>query len=219
MAYMKTRPRSGGGVSYLVCWTDSVGRECQRTFPSKAPANRALKERIAQEARDELSDEAASRQRFSLIASAWLEAVSLEVKPRTADGYGALLRSHVLPAFGDRRIGAITSVEVQQWVIELVRQGLSQKTIRNVYTPLAATFQYAVDHKIIRTSPCTRLRLPKRTAELEFEGHFLSTKQVQAHSRRRGSRSPDVRTHRPLRRRRRLAGRRGVRPAAARYRS
>ena len=180
MAYVKTRPRSGGGVAYLVCWTDATGRECQRTYPGKAPANRALKERIAQEARDELADEAASRQRFALIASAWLEAVSLEVKPRTANGYGALLRSHVLPAFGDRRIGAITSVEVQQWVIDLVRQGLSHKTIRNVYTPLAATLQYAVDHKIIRTSPCTRLRLPKRTAEPDFEGHFLSSRQVQA---------------------------------------
>jgi len=180
MAYLKTRSRSDGRASYLVCWTDSTGRECQRTYPSKAPANRALKERIAQEARDELSDEAASRQRFSLIASAWLEAVSLEVKPRTADGYGALLRGHVLPAFGDRRIGAITSVEVQQWVIELVLQGLSHKTIRNVYTPLAATLQYAVDHKIIRNSPCTRLRLPKRTGEPEFEGHFLSSKQVHA---------------------------------------
>ena len=71
-------------------------------------------------------------------------------------------------------------MEVQQRVIELVRQVLSQKTIRNVYTPLATTLQYAVDHRIIRTSPCTRLRTPRRTAEPEFEGHFPSSKQVQA---------------------------------------
>ena len=179
MAYVKTRTRSTGRVSYLVCWTDSTGRECQRTYSSKAPANRALKERIAQEARDELSDEAASRQRFALVARGWLEAASLEVKPRTADSYDALLRRHVLPEFGDRRIDVITSQEVQQWVTALTRQGLSQKTIRNAYTPLVATLQYAVDHKILRTSPCTRLRLPKRAGEEEFEGHFLSGEQIQ----------------------------------------
>lgn len=64
MAYLKPRPRNDGRVSFVVCWTDSAGRECQRTYRDKTQANNVLRERIAQEARHELPDEAASREAF-----------------------------------------------------------------------------------------------------------------------------------------------------------
>lgn len=180
MAYLKARRRADGRVSFIVRWTDSAGRECQRTYRDKSQANSALREQIAQEARHEVGDEVASRQFFRTIARAWLDVAALEVKPRTLYGYEALLATHIFPTFGDRRIGAITSHEVQRWVIGLAQQGLTNKTIRNAYTPLASTFQYAVDHRILRASPCARLRLPKRAGEAEFEGHFLSAEQVEA---------------------------------------
>ena len=59
MAYLKARTRGDGRDSYVVCWTDAAGRECQRTYRSKTAAGRALRERVAQEARDEVPDEAA----------------------------------------------------------------------------------------------------------------------------------------------------------------
>lgn len=180
MAYLKTRRRSDGTPSYVVCWTDLVGRECQQTFRQQSRANSALRQRVADEARRELADETASRLVFKVVADDWLAATALEVKSRTVDAYRSILAVHILPVFGERRVGSVTSHEVQQWLVGLTQTGLHDKTIRNIYTPLASTFQYAVDHRMIRQSPCTRMRLPRRPHMHEFEGHFLPASQLDA---------------------------------------
>lgn len=178
MAYLKARRRSAGVYSYVVCWTDSAGRECQRTYRVKTQANRALRERIAQEARDELSDERAAREPFEQVAKAWLAATGRRVKARTAESYESSLRVHVLPGFGGRRIGAITSREIEDWLARLADSGLAIKTIHNAYTPLAATFKYAVRHGIVRVNPCTGVDLPAAPDVPGFEGHPLTRVQV-----------------------------------------
>lgn len=180
MAYMKTRQRDDARQSYVVCWTDARGRECQRTYRNKAEANRALKERTAQEVRDELPDEAAARQPFEKVALSWLGVTRRKVKPRTADGYESLLRTHVLPAFGARRIGTIRSQEVEEWLGQLADSGLTAKTLHNAYTPLVATFKYAVRHGIVRTTPCAGVEIPARPDAPAFEGHPLTRAQVAA---------------------------------------
>jgi integrase len=180
MAYLKTRHRADGQQSYVVCWTDFAGRECQRTYRSKTAAGRALRERVAQEARDELPDEAASRERFATVAQSWLSATRRRVKFRTADGYEELLRTRILPAFGERRIGSITSREIEAWLGSLVDSGLSTKTARNAYTPLVATFKYAQRHNMIRSNPCAGVDLPATPDQAEFEGQPLTRIQVAA---------------------------------------
>jgi len=178
MAYLKPRPRNDGRVSFVVCWTDSAGRECQRTYRDKTQANHVLRERIAQEARHELPDEAASREPFENVAQAWLAMTRRRVKARTADDYDSLLRIHVLPAFGSRRIGSIASREVEEWLGTLADQSLTTKTVRNAYTPLMATFKYALRHHIIRVNPCTGVELPTDRDQAEFEGHPLTRMQI-----------------------------------------
>jgi integrase len=178
MAYLKTRRRAAGGWSYVVCWTDSAGRECQRTYRDKSSANRALRERVAQEARNEVADERAARQPFGDVAEAWLATTSRRVKARTTASYASSLRVHVLPAFGGRRIGAITSREIEDWLAGLADSGLTIKTIHNAYTPLAATFKYAARHSIVRVNPCHGVDLPSTPDEARFEGQPLTRAQV-----------------------------------------
>lgn len=174
MAYLKARTRGDGRDSYVVCWTDAAGRECQRTYRSKTAAGRALRERVAQEARDEVPDEAASRERFETVAQAWLEITRRRVKFRTAEGYEELLRTRILPAFGKRKIGSITSREIEEWLGSLADSGLATKTVHNVYTPLVATFKYAKRHNMIRSNPCSGVDLPAKPDEAEFEGQPLT---------------------------------------------
>jgi integrase len=180
MAYLKNRSRDGGRPSYVVCWTDIAGRECQRTYRDAARANAALRERIAQEARDELPDEAASREPFQQVAEAWLATTRRRVKLRTAEGYEELLRTHITPTFGTRRIGSITPREIEAWLGGLADGGLSTKTVRNAYTPLVATFKYAQRHNIVRHNPCSGVELPATPDQAEFEGHSLTRAEVVA---------------------------------------
>jgi integrase len=137
-----------------------------------------LRERIAQEARDELPDEAAARQPFAQVAEAWLSSTRRRVKGRTADGYEALLSQHILPAFGSHRVGAITSQDIEEWLGALTDRGLTTKTVRNAYTPLVATFRYALRHHIIRLDPCAGVELPAAPDQAEFEGYPLTRPQV-----------------------------------------
>jgi integrase len=180
MAFLKERPRADGRSSFVVCWTDIAGRECQRTYRSKATAGRALRERVAQEARDEVPDEAASRERFETVADAWLATTRRRVKARTAEGYEELLRTRIVPAFGTRKIGSITSREIEEWLGSLSDLGLAIKTVRNAYTPLVATFKYAQRHNMIRSNPCSGVDLPARPDEAEFEGQPLTRDEVAA---------------------------------------
>jgi integrase len=180
MAYLKARTRADGRESYVVCWTDAAGRECQRTYRSKTAAGRAVKERVAQEARDEVPDVAASRERFETVANAWLATTRRRVKVRTGEGYEELLRTRIIPAFGTRRIGSITSREIEDWLGSLADSGLATKTVRNAYTPLIATFKYAQRHNMIRSNPCSGVDLPARPDQAEFEGQPLTRPEVAA---------------------------------------
>ncbi len=171
MAWVKERKRDDGSTSYVVGWRDAVGKGRQATYRTKAEANRAKRERIAQEVRDELLDTAKARQPFEEVARAWLAASQgRKLKARTVLGYEEVLNVHVLPAFGSRRIGSITSLDVDEWVGELVGRGLSPKTVRNIYTPLNSTFRYAVKHRMLRSSPCDAVDLPESADEAPFEG-------------------------------------------------
>jgi integrase len=100
------------------------------------------------------------------------------VKFRTAEGYEELLRTHITPTFGTRRIGSITSREIEAWLGGLADRGLAMKTVHNAYTPLVATFKYAQRHNIIRHNPCSGVELPATPDLAEFEGHPLTRVEV-----------------------------------------
>lgn len=70
------------------------------------------------------------------------------------------LRRHVYPTFGDRPLGSIRPSEIQAWVRGLERD-LAPSTIGVVYSFLAGIFRAAVRDRLIVTSPCVDIRLPK----------------------------------------------------------
>jgi integrase len=70
------------------------------------------------------------------------------------------LRRHAYPTFRDRPLGAIRPSEVQAWVRSL-EQDLAPSTIGVVYSFVAAIFRAAVRDRLIVSSPCIDIRLPK----------------------------------------------------------
>jgi integrase len=70
------------------------------------------------------------------------------------------LRRHVYPTFGDRPLVSIRPSEIQSWVRGLERD-LAPSTIGVVYSFLAGVFRAAVRDRLIVTSPCVGIRLPK----------------------------------------------------------
>lgn len=87
------------------------------------------------------------------------------LKPSSAQSYEVALRAHLLPAFGELRLDAISDEAVQRFKGELVEEELASKTVNNVLTVLSVTLKHAVDWKVIDELPC-RIRL-LRTARSE----------------------------------------------------
>jgi integrase len=83
------------------------------------------------------------------------------VKPSTVYSYQSMLNHHLLPTFGRRRLGEITSVEVTQLFGKL-RKGLAPKYVLNLYALLRVMFAVATEYDLIEVSPIRRkLHRPK----------------------------------------------------------
>ena len=71
------------------------------------------------------------------------------------------VRLHINPALGDRRIGSIRQSDIQGLVKTLEGKNLAAGTVRNIYDTAARIFASAVDDRVIPSSPCRRIKLPK----------------------------------------------------------
>ncbi len=86
----------------------------------------------------------------------------LHLRINSSDTYSSHLKTHIIPALGERRIGTITRSDVQSFVTATSAK-VAPTTTETVYAVLRALMQAAVDHdpQIIPVSPCTKIKLPK----------------------------------------------------------
>lgn len=64
---------------------------------------------------------------------------------------------YIIPAFGNRQMHGITSIEIQTWLYGLK---LANQTRKHIYTTLNDIFEYAVAHGDITTNPMIGVRSP-----------------------------------------------------------
>jgi integrase len=96
---------------------------------------------------------------FSDYSKTWERVqVSSEGTRRIVDN---ALRLHLRPALGDRRMSSVRRSDVQGFVKLLEGKGLSAGSVRNVYRVAAQVFAAAVEDRVIASSPCRRVPLPK----------------------------------------------------------
>ena len=65
-------------------------------------------------------------------------------KPSTARGYEQLLRAYVVPALGGWKLSQVQRRDVQDFVDDLRKEGLSASTIANILDPLRVIFRRAI---------------------------------------------------------------------------
>jgi integrase len=95
------------------------------------------------------------------VAGRWLTGTRPTLKATTADSYEELLRTCVVPMFGDVKIGAIQPSDVQAWVGALSGKGLSPSRVRKAAIVLRLVLTLAVRDGLIMTNPVVGVRLPK----------------------------------------------------------
>jgi integrase len=81
-------------------------------------------------------------------------------KPSTARGYEQLLHAYVVPALGGWKLSQVQRRDVQDFVDDLRKQGLSASTIANILDPPRVIFRRAIRRDEISVDPTDNLDLP-----------------------------------------------------------
>ncbi|MDX3666965.1 tyrosine-type recombinase/integrase [Streptomyces europaeiscabiei] len=165
------------GVAFEVRWTDG-GRDVQMTCPTLKAAER---EKLRIE--DELAQGRSTlwrveKRTVAQVVEACIAADAARLKPRTTEGARSIAKKHIVPAFGQRRIGSLRARDVERW-IEKVSKTHAPGTVRTFYNVLNKAMKYAIRHEWLVVNPCTGVALPKDNSEIVEDRYFLTPQQVQ----------------------------------------
>jgi integrase len=149
------------------------GRIRSRSFDRKVDADRWLIARLGSIDRGDWIAPEAGDIPLSEAAADWLS--GLDIKPKTRAGYESLLRSRVLPVFGDLPVNRITPAMVRNWIADMSAEGLSASRIKQAKQVLAAPLELAVVDGIIARSPTSGVKVPTVRRR---EQRFLTAEQV-----------------------------------------
>lgn len=140
-------------------YRDEAGKEHMRNFVRKVDAQKWLDEVTASIVTGNYVDPGAGKVTVQAYADGWQKIqVSSEGTRRIVDN---ALRLHILPTLGGHRLAAVRRSHVQALVKELEGKGLAAGSVRNIYEVAARVFDAAAEDRVIPSSPCRRITLPK----------------------------------------------------------
>jgi integrase len=158
MASIKKRDNGKWRARYR----DAAGKEHARHFDRKTDAQRWLDQVTAAVVRGDYVDPKAGRVTLASYAGAWERIqVSSDGTKRIVDN---ALRLHILPELGAQPLATIRPSAIQGLVKRLEAKDLSPGTIGGIYHVLTQVMTAAVDDRLISSTPCRRIRLPKTDA-------------------------------------------------------
>ena len=98
------------------------------------------------------------------------------LKFATREIYSLLLRKLLIPRFGDNRLCDISRVEIQQYLLEKLRQGFAWETTNHLRHLLSKAMGTALNWEYVPSNPVRGVKMPERT--LKRPHRFLSPEEV-----------------------------------------
>ncbi len=144
---------------YRARWREYPGGpQKTRQFARKGDAQRFLDAIRGDLAHGVYVDPAGGRTQFGEFAEKWR--VAQVHRPNTVTQLESYLRLHAYPTLGRRALGDMRRSEIQAWVKQLTAV-LAPGSVVLVYRWVATIFKAAVGDRLIASSPCMRIALPK----------------------------------------------------------
>ncbi|MCL4414589.1 MAG: site-specific integrase [Actinobacteria bacterium] len=136
---------------------DGIVHNADKTFATKAMAERWLSLTEADMVRGEWSAPERRAETVGEWAERWLE--QGQWRPTTAAGYKSKVRTLVLPRWSATPIGEVRREDVRAWATGLADDGFSSASIRHAAGTLGRILDMAVESGALVVNPCARLRL------------------------------------------------------------
>jgi integrase len=163
---------------------DGIDHPAPETFATKTEADTWLVMTEADILDDDWINPDAGKILFGHYARDWINERP-DLRPKTVELYGYLLRCHLSPTFGGRAIAEIKEPHVRRWRKKLLDDGVSAVTTAKAYRLLKAILATAVDDNAIKRNPC---RIKGAGQEDSAERPVLTVTQVYAVAQAAGQR-------------------------------
>jgi integrase len=148
--------------TYRVNWRDPAGKQRAKTLPTKKEAKAFLARVEADASRGTYVDPHAGRVLLRDYAADWLAGRTVEA--RTQENTEGMLRTHVLPRWGEWPLTKVDHLSVQQWVAELATRR-KPATVVAALGVLSMILDTAVRARLLPINPCDGVRAPRRRAD------------------------------------------------------
>jgi len=143
-------------------WREHPGApERSANFRIKTEAQAFLAKTLAELHEGKWIDPNAGQVTFRVWAEEWR--ARQQHRPSTATTVEGHLRNHVYPVIGERPLLSIKPSQIEALVMGLTKK-LAASTVETVYRYVAAVFAAAVRDRLISSTPCDRIKLPKVTS-------------------------------------------------------
>ncbi len=146
------------GVRYEVRLRGPDGRERSKTFRTRREAETYERAQRTDMARGAWLDPSTAQLTFAEVADRW-ERSNPAKRSSAAARDESVMRVHLLPALGAKRVASITPTEVQGLVNRWATHAAAA-TVRRQYGVLRAILNYAVAADLLGRSPARGIRLP-----------------------------------------------------------
>jgi len=153
MAHIRKTPAG----NFRTNWRDPAGKKRSKTFPTRREASAYLAEIESAMNRGAYVAPRAGKTRFAVFAAEWTE--SRRSGDRTDERTASILRTHVLPAWGDWPLDRIDHMAVQRWVTGL-GSTLAPATVGKCFGVLRAVLRAAVRARLVAADPTEGVTAP-----------------------------------------------------------
>jgi integrase len=146
---------------YTIRWYDGDGREHQKTYKgvTREEANKLERELLAERDRGERPPDVRHAPIFKAFAEQWVEESRSGWKASTLSQYHQVLKSQLLPAFGDLRVSQVTEPRVRQALTLWHDGGLGARRINLVLLVLKTILKTARKRRWLREDPLADVKL------------------------------------------------------------
>ncbi|OAT79449.1 hypothetical protein A6M21_01615 [Desulfotomaculum copahuensis] len=96
----------------------------------------------------------------------WLpDYAEVALKISTIEGYKSIISNHIIPCIGDLRMDRLSPSDIQGYIADRRRHGLSNRTILQHYRIIHQALDHAIQWELLATNPADRVRPPSFRSE------------------------------------------------------
>jgi integrase len=149
---------------YVSMGTKGDGKRDRRHVSARTRAEVVIKVRDLEGKRDAASVHAAGKpMKVEEWFTYWVDTIApARVRPRTLESYRSMIRLHILPRIGQRRLDQLMPEHLEQMYAEILASGRSPATVLRVHRVLHRALKIAMQRERVARNVATLVDPPKQ---------------------------------------------------------